>query len=229
MKNCYKCKQSKPTEDYCKDKSTKDGLNNKCKACVLVYRAENTDRIKQNDKKRYLNRKEKMKATQALHYSLNKKSILKKNKEHKKRYRDSGMCQDHPHVVAFRKGSCFDCVLRKSLRQAHRRAVFLVKSNKNVSCLSVLGCSTNEFKLHLESLFVDGMSWNNYGKKSGSRYWVIDHVVPLGFAKAHEEAEMLCYYKNLQPLWNEDNASKGAWYDGKLYKRTTKISAKIGK
>jgi 5-methylcytosine-specific restriction endonuclease McrA len=37
MKTCYKCKKTKSESEFCKDKSTKCGLNNKCKACTKIY------------------------------------------------------------------------------------------------------------------------------------------------------------------------------------------------
>lgn len=37
MKTCYKCKETKSESEFCKDKSTKCGLNNRCKACTKIY------------------------------------------------------------------------------------------------------------------------------------------------------------------------------------------------
>ncbi|WP_214293962.1 hypothetical protein, partial [Escherichia coli] len=36
-----------------------------------------------------------------------------------------------------------------------------------------LGYTTEDLNLHIESLFDDGMSWDNYG------LWVIDHILPI--------------------------------------------------
>ncbi len=54
----------------------------------------------------------------------------------------------------------------------------------------------NEFKLRMESLFKDGMSWENYPD------WEIDHIIPLAKGGKHE-------ISNLQPLWMHDNRVKG--------------------
>jgi hypothetical protein len=69
----------------------------------------------------------------------------------------------------------------------------------------MIGCSPAELKLHIESNFVDGMSWDNYG----FRGWHIDHIVPLSSAKTKDEAVSLNHYTNLQPLWGVDNMKKG--------------------
>jgi hypothetical protein len=47
------------------------------------------------------------------------------------------------------------------------------------------------------------MSWDNYGE------WHVDHMMSLAMAKSKHEAEKLCHYTNLQPLWAKDNLKKG--------------------
>jgi 5-methylcytosine-specific restriction endonuclease McrA len=47
------------------------------------------------------------------------------------------------------------------------------------------------------------MTWDNYGE------WEIDHIVPISSGKTEEDVIKLCHYKNLQPLWKEDNRKKG--------------------
>lgn len=52
------------------------------------------------------------------------------------------------------------------------------------------------------------MSWDNYGK------WHIDHKTPksvFNFTQAEHRDFKRCWaLKNLQPMWAEDNHSKGA-------------------
>lgn len=68
----------------------------------------------------------------------------------------------------------------------------------------ILGCSYSEFKTHIESQFIDGMSWDNRSE------WHIDHKIPVSSAKTEEELIALNHYSNLQPLWALDNMKKGA-------------------
>ena len=64
-----------------------------------------------------------------------------------------------------------------------------------------VGYTLADLMHHLQSLFVDGMSWNNYGE------WHIDHVKPRCLFSVEEVKE--CWsLSNLQPLWAVDNMSK---------------------
>ena len=69
-----------------------------------------------------------------------------------------------------------------------------------------MGEEWDNVKLHFESLFQPGMSWDNYGQ------WEIDHIKPLSLATTEDEVIKLCHYKNLQPLWKIDNLNKSNIY-----------------
>lgn len=70
--------------------------------------------------------------------------------------------------------------------------------------LDLLGCTMFEFAAHLESQFLPGMSWDNYGK------WHLDHIVPVASAANIDELLALQHYTNFQPLWAIDNIKKGS-------------------
>jgi hypothetical protein len=92
--------------------------------------------------------------------------------------------------------------LRSRLRQA------LNGKSKSKNTLKLLGCSVDFLKKYLENQFQPGMSWENYGKYG----WHIDHIVPCAsFNLSDPKQQQKCFhYSNLQPLWAEDNTSKGA-------------------
>jgi hypothetical protein len=86
------------------------------------------------------------------------------------------------------------------------RVRIFLKSNdytRSSTTKEIIGCEVEELKTHIESKFVNGMSWGNRGQ------WHIDHIVPLASAKSLDEVIKLCHYTNLQPLWAKDNLSKG--------------------
>jgi len=92
----------------------------------------------------------------------------------------------------------------KSCIQARIRSA--IKNNyKAARTTELLGCSIEYLKVHLESQFQFGMSWDNYGD------WHIDHKVPCAkFDLSSPEQQMACFhYSNLQPLWMIDNVRKG--------------------
>lgn len=96
-----------------------------------------------------------------------------------------------------------DVNFRLSSNLRHR----LWKGLKNGSHIGDLGCSINELKLHLESKFQPGMSWQNYGRTG----WHVDHILPLSKFDLSNRDDFLkaCHYSNLQPLWAKDNLLKG--------------------
>ena len=81
----------------------------------------------------------------------------------------------------------------------------LTKTNKT---FDMVGCTPTELKAYLEKKFSPGMTWWNHSPKG----WHIDHIIPLSRAKNYEDIVKLMYYKNLQPMWAEDNLKKGDKY-----------------
>ena len=91
---------------------------------------------------------------------------------------------------------------------------FLEVSIKSLLCndayLSKASCNAHQFKAHIESQFVDGMSWENFDQIA------IDHIRPISsFSDLlnNKEQRMICInYRNLQPLWIKDNRAKSDDY-----------------
>ena len=93
------------------------------------------------------------------------------------------------------------------------RLYIAIKNNqKTGSSVHDLGCTIEDFKIYLESLFLPGMTWENW-TKSG---WHIDHIKPLSRFNLSDREELLkaCHYSNLQPLWAKDNLRKSNSYPG---------------
>ena len=77
---------------------------------------------------------------------------------------------------------------------------------KHKPFISILGCSREELKSHLEKQFLPGMTWHNRGHKG----WHIDHIIPCcQFNHSiQEQVEKCWHYTNLRPLWAKDNLSR---------------------
>ena len=103
--------------------------------------------------------------------------------------------------------------IMKVMRARHHAA--LKGKLKLESTKALLGCSSSEWRAHLERMWYDcaatgtSMSWENYGQGPGT--WQIDHRVPmcsfdLGLLEAQRQAN---HYTNTQPLWYVDHCKKG--------------------
>lgn len=115
---------------------------------------------------------------------------------------------------------------RKTIRNAERRltdASFTMRKRlscrlrelcskrgiqKRNSITAYLGCTPKELIGHLESKFLPGMNWQNYGRDG----WHVDHHIPCAaFDLTREDHRaVLFHHSNLRPLWAMDNAKKQA-------------------
>lgn len=74
----------------------------------------------------------------------------------------------------------------------------------------LVGYTLEELRVHLETLFQPGMSWDNYGY--GQDKWHVDHKVPQSWFVFEHPSDLAfkeCWaLNNLQPLWQPVNVSK---------------------
>jgi len=72
-----------------------------------------------------------------------------------------------------------------------------------------LGYTPEELVRHIESLFEDGMSWDNHGE------WHIDHVKPISayLDEGVTDPSIVNALGNLRPLWAKDNLVKGSRFE----------------
>jgi hypothetical protein len=99
----------------------------------------------------------------------------------------------------------------RALLTCKRRMWILIASTgskKTLRSSELLGIDKSGLFAHLESLFLPGMNWDNRGKGRGK--WHIDHIIPCSyFDHSDPEQQKLCWnYKNLRPMWSDDNLGK---------------------
>ena len=72
--------------------------------------------------------------------------------------------------------------------------------------MELIGCSKEELIKHLESQFIEGMTWENWSLNG----WHIDHIRPISSFDLSDpaQAKECFHYSNLQPLWAIDNLKK---------------------
>lgn len=127
----------------------------------------------------------------------------------KKIYRDA-----NPHVARAycqkRRSENMHQRIHDSMGNRFREVLRSEKGGK--SWREFTGYGAVELKIHLESLFLEGMSWDNYGD------WHIDHIRPVSsfdFSTDTKNAAKACWsLENIQPLWALDNIRKGKNWDG---------------
>ncbi len=191
-KICSKCNILKILPEFYKDSKSKDGISSVCRECKKIinrnYRESNVDKYKKQQKKYRESNFEKEK--------LRVKNWCLKNKKRRSEYSTQYEKIRKETDPKFK-------ILRNSRTRLYN---FLFKNHltKPKKTIQLLGCEMDVLKNHLESLFTENMSWNNYGKTG----WHIDHIIPLSSANSEEEIIKLCHYTNLQPLWSEDNLKK---------------------
>lgn len=110
--------------------------------------------------------------------------------------------------------------IEHNLRRRLNTVIKQQKVTKRDHFLKLLGCSLEECKKYLEDRFKEGMTWENYGS-----VWHIDHIMPCSsFNLLLSEEQKKCFnYKNLQPLFVEDNLKKSDFLsDGKRARDTNR-------
>lgn len=91
-----------------------------------------------------------------------------------------------------------DIAFRISVNLRQRTTQLLTGKNKSLRSQILIGCDREYLKEYLEQQFLDGMTWENYGK-----IWHIDHIQPCySFDLTRESEQRKCFhYTNLRPLW----------------------------
>ena len=204
-KICSKCKEEKIVDYFYKDKKRKDGLRSWCKKCCLIesynYENRNPNVVKQKTLKYRKNNQDKVK--------LSDKKWREKNVDYNNERMKIWRNNNKNHIKEYKKNKYNNDFLYKLTENVRSRInTFLNKKNitKKNKTFDIVGCDQEFLKEYIEKQFKDGMNWDNYGLYG----WHVDHIVPLSSAKNEEEIYKLCHYTNLQPLWANDNLSKGS-------------------
>lgn len=180
---------------------------------INAYRKEwdikNAEHVLQKRKQRYANKSDEIKAKRKEYYYKNKQKCIESvnnyisNNLLKVRQRQ----RDHHRK---KKSTDASYSILKVLR-TRINAALKNKAKKAYKTKELVGCDMATLIKHLESLFLDGMNWDNYGLKG----WHVDHIIPCAsFDFTDIEQQKKCFhYTNLQPLWWHDNLKKSSKLD----------------
>lgn len=170
------------------------------------YQKKNREPLKAYLKEYKQKNKETLREKRKESYQRNREQILERKKESHQRNKKQRNEQIYLYQKNRRKND-IEFKIRTNLRSRILAVLKTQKSIKSSNTINLLGCSLEEARKHLESQFKEGMTWENHGNKG----WHIDHIRPCAsFDLTDIEQQRDCFnYKNLQPLWWNENLSKG--------------------
>lgn len=222
-KKCTKCKEEKNISEFSLQR--KNVYRSRCNSCKnednRIYRMNNKEKDKKSKenwlknnpnyyKSYYEENKENLKNYLSEYYQENKDIILKKSNDYYKENVDSILISRKNHydnnkeLYRIRGLKNF---YRQRTKFPHRFAWRLLLKNTiqrmNTSkadlTINILGYSANDLKTHMESLFQEGMSWNNWGE------WHIHHIKFVSQFHIDTPQHIVNALDNLIPLWKEDH------------------------
>ena len=186
------------------------------------YKKANRDKRAVYDKKYRDANREKIAARQKQYMKANRESLAVKQKHYRKANRKKISARQKQYVKANheklaaqhkeyqRNRRATDPVFRLTVNLRNRVRGAIANGTKSAATLTLLGCSAEYFRGHIEKQFTEDMTWENYGKGG----WHIDHIRPCAsFDLTDPEQQRICFsYINCQPMWETENIQKSdAW------------------
>ena len=171
-----------------------------CVECKKEYQQKNKDKISKQKAQTYQdNREEKLKQS-AEYYANNKEKVSQYNKGNRENInkRERARYRNDP---VWR--------LKRNLSRLFRYWCKQVGSSKGGRTLEELvGYTKEEFHAHIESLFQEGMIWDNAGE------WHVDHIIPASHFTSIDQMKECFALSNLKPEWGEWNRWKNDRFVG---------------
>lgn len=166
-KICTKCGIEKELTEFNFKYKPKNILRSECRICSKDinknYRKNNKDKIKLSNKNWYLKNLEEHRVINNIkskkYRELNKEKV---SEVYKKWY------QNNPD---YNRKSYIKNKHIKMWRQILHNTMTRFGKHKEGKTVDLLGYSSLDLKNHLQSLFTEGMAWDNYGE------WHIDHII----------------------------------------------------
>ena len=217
MKSCIKCENVFEINsiNFYKRNQSKDGFESMCKNCKKEYdkqyKTVNKEKVYTQCKEWNKLNKEKLAATtqnwiqnnQERHKEIKKNAFQKHmlNPENKNKRRE----YDREYVKRKRQND-IEYKIKDSVGSIIN---YHLKEKKSESTIEYLGCSIKEYIVCLENMFLQNMSWENYGA-----IWEIDHKIPLSsFNLTQEENIYKAFnYQNTQPLFKTTEIAESFGY-----------------
>lgn len=205
--NCSRCNIIKEVSNFYICNTNKRGYHAYCKDCCRErkkeqYKIDPTKVLEYN--KKYVSEHKDMKKRSDKLYSIKNKDTISENSRN---YREKN--KDKLRELA--KIKLQNDPIAKFIHSVRVRQNRVLKGSHSTT--KSLGCNSDDLYLHIESLFVDGMNWDNRWRigLNPTLTWSIDHIIPLNKIKTASEEEIIkiLHYTNLKPIWHIINLQKG--------------------
>jgi len=159
-----------------------------------VYYYKNKKWLNNNAGEHYENNKKALRKKAQDRYQKDKEQILTRQRQWRSKNKD---------YYKNRYNTNSQYKLANSLRCRVYGALKCQGVRKNVKTEKLIGCTIEECKKYIESLWLPGMSWRNHALRG----WHIDHIKPVNtFDLFDDEQQKQCFhYTNLRPLWATEN------------------------
>ena len=190
LRKCYTCKKEKSLDCFHKNANASGGHLYQCKSCVKEYNISyriktkkhsqewhkeyykiNKKRIQVRTKQYRIDNLGIVKAQQAKKFQKNKEKIMLSNKKWRLKNPEKikVICRrankKQRQKVEFRIAGSISALIYRALKEDKEGGRWRDR----------VGYTMIELRQHLESKFIVGMNWGNYGK------WHIDHIIPQDF------------------------------------------------
>ena len=227
---CPKCLREYlcSTYNFYLDSQKPFGLSYRCKYCLREDKRIAHAKIAPKQKE--IRRLKRIEIENDLEYQKRKKELsIMNSRAAKKRYRDKNRKEiNRKWAEKYRNGlikpvsketrsiyksrayqKMINDPFKKVIHYGRGRMNCLIKKKRmSFKHKNYILFTRDEFISHIESLFKEGMAWDNYGRHG----WHVDHIRPLSSFNLdnYDEYTKAWNLSNLQPLWAKDNLSKGS-------------------
>ena len=169
-----------------------------------IYRAKNKEKLNKYRKEYYKANYETLKAKRSTPEFKAKKKAYRQEYDSKQENRDKRNAKRRERMKTdpeYKLKNVLRARLSNSLKPQNAR--------KHSKTTELLGCTIQEFKVYIESLWEPWMNWSNHGYDYLD-CWHIDHILPCAsFDLTDPEQQKQCFhYTNLRPLRGIDNIRK---------------------
>lgn len=216
IKRCTQCNILKPLSAFYPRSTRKCNSQSQCKECekirVQKYRLRNVDKLKEQRKKKYKENTSEIIERQSKWYWKNRNIIMERRKQYiqteKAKTTRKLWKKKNPDKIRIMQKRYLSVPRNRIRANISAKIHHIIKGSIKYHWPKQLGYTFQELKEHLEKLFKDNMSWENYGKYG----WHIDHKVPISafnYKFYSDNAFKECWdLSNLQPLWAKENHRK---------------------